>query len=48
MGKGVLKAVANVNSQIGPNLIKSGIHVTDQAAVDKFMLDLDGTPNKGG
>ncbi|THD20548.1 Enolase [Fasciola hepatica] len=46
MGKGVLKAVANVNSQIAPNLIKSGINVTDQAAVDKFMLDLDGTPNK--
>ncbi|ODV92682.1 hypothetical protein CANCADRAFT_30773 [Tortispora caseinolytica NRRL Y-17796] len=46
-GKGVLKAVENVNSILGPALIKSGIAVTDQAAIDKFLIDLDGTPNKG-
>lgn len=46
MGKGVTKAVANVNLQIAPGLIKSGIPVTDQTAIDEFMLKLDGTPNK--
>jgi enolase len=43
---GVTKAVANVNEIIAPALIKSGIDVTDQKAIDKFLIDLDGTPNK--
>jgi len=47
MGKGVKKAVENVNSTLGPALITSGIAVTDQEAVDKLLLDTDGTPNKG-
>merc|ERR1719383_1502491 len=45
-GKSVDKAVANVNTTIGPQLVASGLKVTDQAAVDEFMLKLDGTPNK--
>jgi len=47
MGKGVLKAVENVNKVLGPALIKSGISVVDQEAVDKLLCDTDGTPNKG-
>ena len=43
-GKGVLKAVANVNTKIAPELI--GMDVTDQRAIDLMMLELDGTPNK--
>lgn len=43
-GKGVLKAVANVNDKIAPALI--GMDVTDQKAIDQAMLDLDGTENK--
>ena len=43
-GKGVLKAVANVNGPIAKAL--AGADALDQAAVDKSMLDLDGTPNK--
>lgn len=46
LGKGVLKAVDNVNSVIGPMLIKKDIDVTKQAEVDQLMLDLDGTENK--
>ncbi len=44
LGKGVLKAVENVNSAIAGAVI--GMIVTDQAAIDKKMLDLDGTPTK--
>ncbi|KAA3677887.1 enolase [Paragonimus westermani] len=47
MGKGVLKAVDNVNSQIAPALLNSNLPVTDQTAIDKLMLTLDGTANKG-
>jgi len=47
LGKGVLKAVANVNDIIGPAIIEKNFDVTDQAAVDKFLCTLDGTPNKG-
>lgn len=47
LGKGVTKAVENVNSVLGPALIKSGIAVTDQKAVDDFLIKTDGTPNKG-
>ncbi|KAF5402836.1 Phosphopyruvate hydratase [Paragonimus heterotremus] len=46
MGKSVEKAVANVNVHIAPNLLKCNIDVTDQAVIDRFMLSLDGTPNK--
>lgn len=45
-GKGVLKAVDNINKIIAPELIKSGICVTEQEKVDDFMLKLDGTENK--
>lgn len=44
-GKGVTKAVDNVNNTIAPRII--GMNVFDQTAIDKAMLDLDGTPNKG-
>jgi enolase len=44
-GKGVLKAVANVNDVIAPELI--GMNIFDQVSIDKTMIDLDGTPNKG-
>jgi enolase len=45
-GKGVLRAVKNVNEIIGPKLIESGIDAIEQRAVDNFMLALDGTPLK--
>ena len=45
MGKGVLKAVKNVNDVIAKKIV--GMDVTDQRAIDKAMIDLDGTPNKG-
>ncbi len=43
-GKGVLKAVANVEAVIGPEMI--GFDVTDQAGLDAKLCELDGTPNK--
>ena len=43
-GKGVLKAVENVNKIISPAL--TGKNVTEQAVLDQLMIDLDGTPNK--
>ena len=45
MGKGVLKAVANVNDIISKEL--NGIDVFEQNAIDQLMIDLDGTDNKG-
>lgn len=45
LGKGVLKAVENVNEIISSEVI--GMEVTEQAAIDKMMCDLDGTENKG-
>lgn len=45
-GKGVTKAVANVNDIIAPALIKEKIDVKDQSAVDDFLNKLDGTKNK--
>ncbi|XP_055702675.1 enolase [Phlebotomus papatasi] len=45
-GKAVLKAVDNINKIIAPELIKSGLCVTQQEEVDNFMLKLDGTENK--
>jgi len=44
LGKGVLKAVQNVNDEIAPRLID--LDVFDQALLDATMLDLDGTENK--
>jgi enolase len=43
-GKGVLKAVANVNEKIAPEL--EGMDAFDQMAIDRTMIDLDGSPNK--
>lgn len=43
-GLGVLKAVANVNEKIGPKLV--GFNPTDQAKVDRLMINLDMTKNK--
>ncbi|MGQ9473248.1 MAG: phosphopyruvate hydratase [Candidatus Caldatribacteriaceae bacterium] len=45
LGKGVKKAVANVNEVIAPEII--GLDALDQALIDKILIDLDGTPNKG-
>ncbi len=45
LGKGVLKAVGNVNNTLNNEL--KGMYVTDQVLIDKTMLELDGTPNKG-
>ena len=44
LGKGVLKAVENVNKIIFPKL--SGLDVTDQRAIDNLMIELDGSENK--
>lgn len=44
-GKGVLKAVTNVNQTIAPKL--KGLDPAHQAEIDRLMLALDGTPNKG-
>ena len=43
-GKGVLKAVENINEEIATELI--GMNIFDQVAIDKVMIDLDGTENK--
>ena len=44
MGKGVLKAVKNVNTKIATELV--GIEVTEQALIDKLLIEIDGTKNK--
>ena len=44
LGKGVLNAVENVNTKIAECLV--GMNVLDQTAIDKAMIELDGTPNK--
>jgi enolase len=44
-GKGVLKAVENVTRLIAPRLV--GMNATDQAKIDRLMIELDGTSNKG-
>ena len=44
LGKGVQKAVENVEEIIAPELV--GLNVMDQVAIDRIMIDLDGTPNK--
>ena len=43
-GKGVLKAIANVNNEIAPAV--KGMSATDQPALDRKLIELDGTPNK--
>ena len=45
LGKGVLQAVENVNNELAPEII--GFDATDQLGIDRLMLELDGTPNKG-
>lgn len=45
LGKGVLKAINNVNTVIREEL--NGVYIFDQNAIDKKMIDLDGTDNKG-
>ncbi len=45
LGKGVLKAVENVNEIIAPELL--GVDVTRQVVIDQLLLELDGTENKG-
>ncbi|HPD46831.1 MAG TPA: phosphopyruvate hydratase [Anaerohalosphaeraceae bacterium] len=45
MGKGVTKAVKNVNDIIAQEVI--GMDALDQAELDRFLIELDGTPNKG-
>ena len=45
LGKGVLKAVANVNEIIAPEII--GMDASRQVEIDKVLIELDGTPNKG-
>lgn len=45
LGKGVEKAVANVNDTIAEEII--GLNVLDQAYIDKTLIELDGTKNKG-
>jgi enolase len=44
LGKGVLKAVKNVNTIIANGI--TGFDITSQAAIDQVMIELDGTPNK--
>lgn len=47
LGKGVLKAVDNVNEIIAPHLIGEEFSVLDQVSVDQALIELDGTENKG-
>jgi enolase len=44
LGKGVTRAVANVNDELGPAIV--GLSALDQPAIDGRLLELDGTPNK--
>ncbi len=45
LGKGTLRAVENVNGEIADNIV--GWDVFDQVGLDRMLIDLDGTPNKG-
>ncbi|WP_126977859.1 phosphopyruvate hydratase [Frigidibacter oleivorans] len=45
LGKGVLEAVAAVNGELAENLV--GEDATEQVAIDRMMIEIDGTPNKG-
>ncbi|MFH2056303.1 MAG: phosphopyruvate hydratase, partial [bacterium] len=46
LGKGVLKAAANVNDKLAPALVEEGIDVLSQRDIDEFMISLDGTKGK--
>ena len=46
LGKGVLKAVNNVNEIIAPQLMDSDLLIFEQQEVDKFLMEMDGTPDK--
>src|SRR5204862_283552 len=45
LGKGVLNAVEHVNNTLSGEIV--GYDATDQVGIDRMMIDLDGTPNKG-
>ena len=45
MGKGVLDAINNVNEVLAPEVV--GMNANDQVRIDKKMIEIDGTPNKG-
>ena len=47
LGKGVTKAVENVNEIIAPEIVEGEFSVLDQVSIDKMMIQLDGTNNKG-
>ncbi|MCG1010146.1 phosphopyruvate hydratase [Salinicoccus sp. ID82-1] len=47
LGKGVEEAVENVNEVIGPELVDGEFSVLEQVSIDKMMIALDGTENKG-
>jgi enolase len=47
LGRGVMKAVENVESTIGPALVEEGISALNQKEIDLRMIELDGTENKG-
>src|SRR5580698_7944281 len=44
LGKGTLQAAKNISSELGPSI--SGMEAEQQAAIDRHMIALDGTPNK--
>lgn len=46
LGKGVTKAVNNINTVIAPKLVETNIDISKQEAIDDFLKKLDGTPNK--
>jgi enolase len=46
LGKGVTKAVDNVNSEIAPKLLENDLDALDQVSLDKFLIELDGTEGK--
>jgi len=45
-GKGVTKAVSNINDVLAPELVKAGLDPVEQVAIDTMMLKIDGTENK--
>jgi len=45
LGKGTLKAASNINKELGPSLV--GMDAEQQIVIDRHMIALDGTPNKG-
>ena len=47
LGKGVTRAVANVNDKIAPAVVSNDLDPVDQPGLDKFLIELDGSPDKG-